>query len=133
MRRALQDSGTLDAVIATDHAPHSHNKDVEFQATAVRSVGRGRTMRLTLTHLVHGGGTCAAVIEKLSVDPHRVLVTAEIRIHEGEPANLTISHPRRNGYGDQQSSSSKIPRQRLLRRMWKSDIASNKWNSKWNG
>jgi len=93
IRKALRD-GTVDA-IATDHAPHSFDeKQVEYQAAPFGIVGLETALGLALTELVQGGVlTLAQLIEKMSTNPRRILNLPEIRIAEGQPANLTVFDP----------------------------------------
>jgi len=93
IRKALRD-GTVDA-IATDHAPHSFDeKQVEYQAAPFGIVGLETALGLALTELVQGGVlTLVQLIEKMSTNPRRILNLPEIRIAEGQPANLTVFDP----------------------------------------
>lgn len=91
--KALHD-GTID-VIATDHAPHSYDeKQVEFQAAPFGVVGLETAIGLALTELVHKGRlSLFQLVEKFSTNPRRILHLPEIKITEGESANLTIFDP----------------------------------------
>jgi dihydroorotase len=93
IKKGLQD-GTID-VIATDHAPHSFDeKQVEFQAAPFGIVGLETAIGLSVTELVHKGIlTLSQLVEKLSVNPRRILRLPVIKIVEGETANLTIFDP----------------------------------------
>ena len=93
IRKALRD-GTID-VIATDHAPHSFDeKQVEYQTAPFGIVGLETALALALTELVQGGVlTLSTLIEKMSTNPRRILNLPEIRIAEGQPANLTVFDP----------------------------------------
>ena len=93
VRWGLRD-GTID-VIATDHAPHSYDeKEVEFQFAPFGIVGRETAIGISVTELVQSGVlTLAQLIEKLSVNPRRILHLPSIVIAEGEAANLTIFDP----------------------------------------
>ena len=93
MKSGLRD-GTID-VIATDHAPHSFDeKEVEFQAAPFGIIGLETALGLTFTELL-GKNVLSLyqIVEKLSTNPRRVLHLPEIRIQEGETANLTIFDP----------------------------------------
>ena len=93
MKSGLRD-GTID-VIATDHAPHSFDeKEVEFQAAPFGIIGLETALGLTFTELL-GKNVLSLyqIVEKLSTNPRRVLHLPEIRIQEGEMANLTIFDP----------------------------------------
>jgi dihydroorotase len=93
MKEGLRD-GTID-VIATDHAPHSFDeKQVEFQQAPFGIIGLETAIGLCITELVAKGLlTLQQLIEKLSVNPRRVLHLPEVRIQEGEMANLTLVDP----------------------------------------
>ena len=93
VRKGLRD-GTID-VIATDHAPHSYDeKEVEFQFAPFGIVGLETAIGIIVTELVQSGVlTLAQMIEKLSVNPRRILHLPSIVIAEGEAANLTIFDP----------------------------------------
>ena len=93
VRWGLRD-GTID-VIATDHAPHSYDeKEVEFQFAPFGIVGLETAIGIIVTELVQSGVlTLAQMIEKLSVNPRRILHLPSIVIAEGEAANLTIFDP----------------------------------------
>ena len=93
VRKGLRD-GTID-VIATDHAPHSFDeKEVEFQFAPFGIVGLETAIGIIVTELVQSGVlTLAQMIEKLSVNPRRILHLPTIVIAEGEAANLTIFDP----------------------------------------
>jgi dihydroorotase len=83
--------GTLDAV-ATDHAPHSaEEKDTEFDAAPFGILGLETAVGLMLTHGVHAKRmTFSELVQKMSVNPRRILNLPEARIREGEEANLTL-------------------------------------------
>ena len=93
VRKGLRD-GTID-VIATDHAPHSFDeKEVEFQFAPFGIVGLETAIGIIVTELVQSGVlTLAQMIEKLSVNPRRILHLPSIVVAEGEAANLTIFDP----------------------------------------
>jgi dihydroorotase len=93
LRRGLKD-GTID-VIASDHAPHSFDeKQVEYQQAPFGIVGLETSVGLVLTELVDRGVlTLKQMIEKMSTNPRRILHLPEIRIVEGQEANLTIFDP----------------------------------------
>jgi dihydroorotase len=86
--------GTIDA-IASDHAPHSFDeKQVEFQAAPFGIVGLETAVGLAITELVEKRIlSISQLIEKFSCNPRRILHLPEIRIAEGESANLTILSP----------------------------------------
>ena len=89
----LQD-GTID-VIATDHAPHTlEEKLMPIQKAPMGIVGFETSLALCITNLVDGGYlTLSQVIEKLSLNPSRILNIKQGNIEIGEPANLTVVDP----------------------------------------
>ncbi len=89
----LQD-GTID-VIATDHAPHTlEEKLMPIQKAPMGIVGFETSLGLCITNLVDGGYlTLSQVIEKLSLNPSRILNIKQGNIKIGEPANLTVVDP----------------------------------------
>ena len=93
VKEGLRD-GTID-VIATDHAPHSFDeKQVEYQSAPFGIVGLETALGLIITELVKKNIlTFQQVIEKLSVNPRKILHLPEIRIQKGEEANLTVFDP----------------------------------------
>jgi dihydroorotase len=86
--------GVID-VIATDHAPHSFDeKQVEFQLAPFGIIGLETALGLAVTELVVPGIlTLSQLIEKFSTNPRRILRLPQVKIEEGERANLTIFDP----------------------------------------
>lgn len=93
MIEGLKD-GTIDC-IASDHAPHSiEEKEMEFEYAPNGILGLETTLSLTLHHLYHGGVlSLNQIIEKLSVNPRKLLKIPIPAVKEGEKANLTIFNP----------------------------------------
>ncbi len=93
MIEGLKD-GTIDC-IASDHAPHSlEEKEMEFEYAPNGILGLETTLGLTLNNLYHTGIlTMEQVIEKLSINPRKILNIPLPKIAEGEKANLTIFDP----------------------------------------
>jgi dihydroorotase len=89
--------GTIDA-IATDHAPHSvEEKEVEFDAAPFGIIGLETALGLIIQHLVKPGIlNWRQVVEKLSLNPYRILGLSAPKIQIGEMANLTIIDPEAN-------------------------------------
>ena len=107
VKEALRD-GIID-VIASDHAPHTiDEKEVEFAQAPFGIVGLETAIGLSITELVRQKYlTLMQLIEKLSVNPRRILSLPEIRIQEGEQANLTLLDPEIEWTVDIQSFRSK--------------------------
>lgn len=83
--------GTIDC-IASDHAPHSiEEKEMEFQYAPNGIVGLETALGLGLSELVHKKHlTIDQLIEKMAVNPRKILNIPVPKIAEGEPANFTI-------------------------------------------
>jgi len=104
---ALRD-GTIDC-IASDHAPHAlHEKDVEFEKAPYGIIGLETSLGLTLTNLMHTGVlTLSQVIEKMSVNPRKILNLPAVEIKVGAKANLTIFDPNEEWIVDKKNFQSK--------------------------
>ena len=86
--------GVID-VIATDHAPHTaEEKDVPFDQAPNGIVGLETSLGLSLTTLVHTGIlSLPQLIEKMSVNPRRILGLPQPHITAGERANICVFDP----------------------------------------
>lgn len=86
--------GTIDC-IATDHAPHAlHEKDVEFDRSPNGIIGLETSLGLCLNFLVHTKKlSINQLIEKMAVNPRKVLGLPAVEIKNGEKANLSIFAP----------------------------------------
>ncbi|MEJ5285861.1 MAG: Dihydroorotase [Candidatus Kapaibacterium sp.] len=78
--------------IATDHAPHSsHEKDVEFEKAPNGVVGLETALGVCLTYLYHSGHlSLNKLIEKMSINPRKILGIPQIIFKKGEIANMSI-------------------------------------------
>jgi len=83
--------GTID-VICTDHAPHSEEeKQLPLEKAPFGIIGLETAVGLANTYLVEKGIISVEdMIMKMSANPRRILNLPEIKIGEGEIANLTI-------------------------------------------
>jgi dihydroorotase len=87
--------GTIDA-IATDHAPQSViEKEVEFDRAANGIIGLETSVPLCLKLVDEGILTLAQLIEKMSINPGRI-IGHENRITIGAPADLTVLDTEKN-------------------------------------
>lgn len=86
--------GTIDC-IASDHAPHSlEEKEVEFDASPTGMIGLETSLGLCLTHLVEKNIlTLSQLVEKMSVNPRKVLGLGGGKLEKGQPADLTLFDP----------------------------------------
>jgi len=94
IKEGLRD-GTID-VIASDHAPHSSvEKDVEFVYAANGIIGLETSLAVSLK-LVHDGTlTLQQLIEKMSVNPARILKIPKGSLAPGCDADITVIDPDR--------------------------------------
>ncbi len=86
----LQD-GTIDA-IATDHAPHHFDeKELEFDQALNGIVGLETSLAVGVTYLVKTGKlTMSQLIEKMSVNPAKIIGIDRGSLEEGKAADLVI-------------------------------------------
>lgn len=93
MIEGLKD-GTIDC-IASDHAPHSsEEKEAEFIYAPNGILGLETQLGLAITELVHKNYlSLNQLVEKLSINPRRILKLSVPQIKIGEMANLTIFDP----------------------------------------
>lgn len=93
LKLALKE-GVID-VIATDHAPHStEEKEKSFAVAPFGIVGLETAFALTFTELVQKGYlTISQLVEKMSVNPARVLGIDRGSIDVGRVADLVIIDP----------------------------------------
>jgi dihydroorotase len=90
VREGLKD-GTIDA-IATDHAPHQAvEKEVEFDMAPFGIIGLETSVMVGLTFLVKEGVlTLSQWIEKMSVNPAKILNLPGGSLATGRPGDVTI-------------------------------------------
>jgi dihydroorotase len=93
IREGLAD-GTLD-IIATDHAPHApHEKEREFALAPFGMLGLETSLGLVITYLVKPGVlTLAQMIDKMSVQPAKLLKVPGGSLRIGAVADITVFDP----------------------------------------
>ncbi len=85
----LQD-GTLDAV-ATDHAPHTPEEKADFVSAPNGSVGMETSFAAGYTYLVKTGRlSLEELVEKMSVNPAKILGINAGRLCKGAPADIAL-------------------------------------------
>ncbi|HHS12387.1 MAG TPA: dihydroorotase [bacterium] len=91
--QGIQD-GTLD-VIATDHAPHTiDDKDTEFDSAAFGIIGLETALGVILTRLVQEKIIdIRQLVEKMSLNPRRILGLDLPGFKKGLKANFTVLDP----------------------------------------
>lgn len=95
VKAGLKD-GTIDA-IATDHAPHTlEEKHREFSLALTGMIGFETALAVAWTELVRGGWlTKTQLVERLSVNPARILNRPGGRLHPGDNADVLMFDPNR--------------------------------------
>ncbi|MDR2861289.1 MAG: dihydroorotase [Syntrophobacterales bacterium] len=89
IKDALKD-GTIDA-IASDHAPHAiTEKDVEFEYALSGMIGLETSLALSLRLVAEKVLTLPQLIEKMSVNPARILRLPLGSLALGAPADITV-------------------------------------------
>ncbi|MEK6552507.1 MAG: amidohydrolase family protein, partial [Bacteroidota bacterium] len=93
MIEGLKD-GTIDC-IASDHAPHAiEEKEMEFIFAPNGIIGLETQLSLVMSELVHKKHlTNSQVVEKMAINPRKILNIPIPQIKIGEVANLTIFDP----------------------------------------
>jgi dihydroorotase len=99
---------TID-VICTDHAPHTeYEKSQGFYDAPFGIVGLETVVGLVYTYLVENKIiSFEQMIEKMSINPRKILAIDEVRIREDEKANLTILEERAKWKVDSRKFKSK--------------------------
>ncbi len=92
IKRGLRD-GTLDA-IATDHAPQSSvEKEVEFEYAANGIIGLETSLALSLRLVTEGVLTLPQLVEKMSLNPAKILRLHKGTLKPGADADIAIVDP----------------------------------------
>ena len=86
--------GTIDC-ICSDHAPHSpEEKETEFEFAPNGIIGLETEVGLSLSELYHKKIlSLEMIVEKLAINPRKILNLSIPKIEAGEKANLTILDP----------------------------------------
>lgn len=95
IKEGLKD-GTIDCIV-TDHAPHhADEKNCEFAMAANGIVGFETSLGLGIKYLVKTGIlTLGELIEKMAVNPSRILGLSKGRLSQGSIADVIIFDPDR--------------------------------------
>ena len=85
-------NGAID-VICSDHSPEDNeNKKREFDNAAFGILGLETFFGLLGKHIIPKL-SLSKIIEKISTNPRRIVLKEELKIEEGERANITIFNP----------------------------------------
>lgn len=95
VRQALKD-GIID-VIASDHAPHTeHEKEIEFDRAEFGVIGLETSLSVAIVELVEKGFLdWAGLVEKMALNPARILGIDKGTLAIGRPADIVIVDPNR--------------------------------------
>jgi dihydroorotase len=97
-RKAIREGlcdGTLD-VIASDHAPHARtDKEVEFDYAASGLTGLETSLALSLGLVKEHLQSLSDVIEKMTINPARILGIPKGTLGAGADADITVIDPER--------------------------------------
>ena len=86
--------GTLDA-IATDHAPHTPEEKADFRKSPNGSIGMETSLAASITQLVETGClTLSQLIEKMSVNPAKILKIPAGVLEEDGCADIVLFDPK---------------------------------------
>ena len=107
IKKGLSD-GTIDA-IATDHAPHTDSeKDVEFDFAPFGIIGLETALGLAVAELIEKKVlSWGKLIEKMSLNPAKILGIEAGGLKKGAPADIVIIDPREEYIYDKDSIESK--------------------------
>lgn len=107
LKKGLKD-GTID-VIATDHAPHAiFEKEMEFGSAPFGILGLETAIGVCCTELIHTGVlSLSQLVEKMSVNPARILGIGERSLRKGETAYITVFDPNKEWTVDVDAFASK--------------------------
>lgn len=100
--------GTIDC-IASDHAPHTlEEKEMEFEYAPNGILGLETQVGITLTELYHNNIlSLEQIVEKLAINPRKILGLEIPSIKEGAVANITILDPESEWQFDSSKMKSK--------------------------
>jgi len=119
IKAGLKD-GTID-VIASDHAPHTENeKDIEFDRAEFGVIGLETELAVAITELIENkildwGG----LVEKLAVNPAKILDLDRGCLSLGQPADIIIISPQEEWVVKKEELTSKSKNSAFLGRKLK--------------
>jgi dihydroorotase len=95
LKKGLKD-GTID-VISSDHAPHAFfEKEMEFGSAPFGVIGLETALGVVCKELVHRGIlSLNQLVEKMSVNPARILGLGERSLKVGQDAFITVFDPKK--------------------------------------
>ncbi|WP_299287047.1 dihydroorotase [uncultured Mucilaginibacter sp.] len=95
--------GTIDAIVS-QHTPHEVEfKEVEFEVAEFGMIG----LQTAFSLAVKAGLSLELIVEKMAVNPRKIIGIKEASIAEGEMANLVLLNPNTNWNYSRQNNLSK--------------------------
>ncbi len=130
IKRGLKD-GTID-VIASDHAPHTENeKDIEFERAEFGVIGLETELAVGITELVENKIlTLSQLVEKLSLNPARILGIPKGTLTPGADADIAIVDPAKEWLVQKEAIVSKSKNSAFLGRRLKGMVEYTIYNGK---
>lgn len=115
--------GTID-VIASDHAPHTENeKEIEFERAAFGVIGLETELAAAISELVSTGVlTWPKLVEKLSLNPARILGIKKGTLGVGADADIVIVDPDREWVLQKEDIVSKSKNSPFLGKKFKGQV-----------
>ena len=130
-------SGIID-VIASDHAPHTENeKEIEFERAEFGVTGLETELAVAITELIGGGIlSWSKLIEKMAINPSRILGIDKGSLGPGKDADITIVSPEKEWIVKKDNFLSKSKNSSFINQTLKGVVEYticqgkvNKWNS----
>ena len=95
--------GTIDAIVS-QHTPHEVEfKEVEFEVAEFGMIG----LQTAFSLAVKAGLSLELIVEKLAINPRKIVGIKEASIAEGETANLVLLDPNKNWNYSRENNLSK--------------------------
>ncbi|MGI4728438.1 MAG: dihydroorotase [Janthinobacterium lividum] len=95
--------GTIDAIVS-QHTPHEIEfKDVEFEVAEFGMIG----LQTAFSLAVKAGLDVDLIVEKMAVNPRKILGIKEALVAEGKTANLVLLNPKSNWHYNVENNQSK--------------------------
>jgi len=126
IKKGLKD-GTIDA-IASDHAPHTENeKDIEFGRSEFGIIGLETMLYLTIQEL-QSILDWSKIVEKLCVNPAKILGIKKGTLTQGSPADLVVFDPNAEWVLEKSDIASKSKNSPFIGRRFQGKILNTIYN-----
>ncbi|RYE08280.1 MAG: dihydroorotase [Sphingobacteriaceae bacterium] len=95
--------GTIDAIVSQHTPQEIEFKDVEFEVAEFGMIG----LQTAFSLAVKAGLEPELIVQKMAVNPRKILGIKEALVAEGEPANLVLFNPKTNWKYTRENNQSK--------------------------